>query len=97
MDEGQVVGRELVVARRDPPTLFDLIEESFDQSARSVEIRTKADRLGAIASRRYVGPSVPLRNECSDPIGVITAVRKQRPRRAAARRAFLTAFGKPFF
>ena len=27
----------------------------------------------------------------------VNMIRKQRPRRAAARRAFLTAFGKPFF
>jgi hypothetical protein len=36
-DKGQVVGRELVAARGNPSTLFDLIEESFDQVARSVK------------------------------------------------------------
>jgi hypothetical protein len=30
LDEGEVVRCELVIARRDPPTLFDLIEESLD-------------------------------------------------------------------
>ena len=75
--EGQVVGRELVVARRDPPTLFNLIEEPFDQITGSVEIRAEADRLGAIASRRYVGPSAPLCDECSDPVGIIASVREQ--------------------
>jgi hypothetical protein len=37
-----VVGSEFVVARRDPPTLFDLVEEPFDQIARTVEIRAAA-------------------------------------------------------
>jgi hypothetical protein len=68
---------ELVVARRDPPTLFDLIEEPFDQVAGSVKMRAEADRIVAIASRRDVGPSVPLCDECSDPIGVIASVREQ--------------------
>src|SRR5581483_2392679 len=63
--------------RRDPPTLFDLIEEPFDQVASSVEIWAEADRLVAIASRRYIGPSAPLCDECSDPIGVIASVREQ--------------------
>jgi hypothetical protein len=30
LDEGEVIRRELVVARCDPPTLLDLIEEPFD-------------------------------------------------------------------
>jgi hypothetical protein len=42
LDEGQVVGSEFVVARRDPPTLFDLIKEPFNQIARTVEMRTEA-------------------------------------------------------
>jgi len=57
--EGQIVRRELAIARRDPPTLFDLIEEPFDQVAGSVQMRAEADRLVAIASRRYIGPSMP--------------------------------------
>ena len=54
MNEGQVVGRKFVVTRRDPPTLFDPIEEPFDQVARTVEVRAEANGLVAIASRRNV-------------------------------------------
>jgi hypothetical protein len=57
LDKGQVVGREFIVARRDPPTLFDLIEEPFDQVARTVEIRAEADRLllgGMLAQARFL-------------------------------------------
>jgi hypothetical protein len=32
----RTAGREFVVARRDPPTLLDLIEEPFDQVTRTV-------------------------------------------------------------
>jgi hypothetical protein len=39
-----MVRRELVIARRDPPTLFDFIEEPFDQVAGSVEMLAEADR-----------------------------------------------------
>jgi hypothetical protein len=42
--EGNVVRREFVIARRDPPTLFDPIEEPFDQVARTMEIRAEAIR-----------------------------------------------------
>ncbi len=34
LDECQVILRELAVARRDPPTSFELIEEPFDQVGR---------------------------------------------------------------
>jgi hypothetical protein len=41
---------ELVIARRDPPTLLDLIEEPLDQIPGAVKIRAEADRVVAIAS-----------------------------------------------
>ncbi len=44
LDEGKVVGCELVVAGSDTPTLLDLIEEPLDQVASSVEVRAEADR-----------------------------------------------------
>jgi len=34
-DERQIVGCELVISGRDTPTLLDLIEEPFDQVART--------------------------------------------------------------
>ena len=77
MDEGQIVGRQLVVTSRDSTTLLDLIEESFDQVARSIEIRAEADRLGAVASWRDVSPSALVSDKPSDPIGVITPVCQQ--------------------
>jgi hypothetical protein len=75
--KGQIVGRQLVVTSRDSTTLLDLIEESFDQVARSIEIRAKADRLVTITSRRDVSPSALLSDKPSDPIGVITPVCQQ--------------------
>ena len=77
MNEGQVVGREFVVARRDPPTLFDFIEEPFDQVARTVQVRAEADGLVAIASRRNVCPSAPFGSKGSNPIGIIATVGEQ--------------------
>ena len=50
LDEGEVVGCEFVVSRRDAPTLLDLVEEPFDQIARAIQIRAEADRLLAIRS-----------------------------------------------
>jgi hypothetical protein len=46
---------ELVIARRDPPTVPDLDEKPLEQVARTVEVRAKADGLIAIASRRNIG------------------------------------------
>jgi hypothetical protein len=48
MDEGQMVGRQLVVTSRDSTTLLDL-EESFDQVARAIEIR--AEQIGSLRLR----------------------------------------------
>jgi hypothetical protein len=38
-----MVGCELVISGRDTPTLLDLVEESFDQVARTIQIGAKAD------------------------------------------------------
>jgi hypothetical protein len=43
LDEGEIVGCELVVAGGYTTTLLDLVEEPFDQVSRSVEIRAEAD------------------------------------------------------
>jgi hypothetical protein len=37
LNEGKVVGGELVVARRHPTTLFDPVEEPFDLIASTIE------------------------------------------------------------
>src|SRR6266566_2606602 len=42
LDECEVVGRELVVARCHTPIVLDLVEEPLDQVASPVKIRTKA-------------------------------------------------------
>jgi hypothetical protein len=55
LNECEVVGGELVVARCDATTLFDLVEEAFNEVAGSVEIRTEADWLVAVALGRDVG------------------------------------------
>ena len=50
----QVVGGELVVARRNPAAVFDLVEKAFDPVAGAVEIRAEADWIAAIAFWRDV-------------------------------------------
>ena len=52
LDEGQVVGCQLVISGRDTPTLLDLVEEPFDQVACAIQIRAEADRVFAISFRR---------------------------------------------
>jgi hypothetical protein len=76
---------QFVVARRDPPTLFDFIEEPFDQVAGAVEVRAEADGLIAIASWRNVGPSAPFGSERSNPIGIIATVGEPHRSRLQAR------------
>jgi hypothetical protein len=49
LHEGKVVGGQLVVARRNPTALLDLVEETLDPVTVAVEIRTEADRIVAIA------------------------------------------------
>ena len=60
LDEGEVIRRELVVARCDPPTLFDLVEESLDQIAGAIEVGAEADRLRPVPSWRNVCPCTVL-------------------------------------
>jgi len=59
LDEGEVVGGKPVVARRDPTTLLDPVEEPFDPVASAVEIRAEADRIVAIAFGRDVRARMP--------------------------------------
>jgi hypothetical protein len=53
---GQVVGREFVVSGRDTPTLFDLVEEPFDQVTRANRYGLKQIRVFSISFRPNVGP-----------------------------------------
>lgn len=64
------------VIARNPPKLFDPVEESLDLVAGAVEIWAEADRIAAIALRD-VRPSAFLHCKLSDPAGVITTVGKQ--------------------
>jgi hypothetical protein len=48
VDEGEVVGRELVVPSCDAATLFDPVEELLDQVMRAIEVGTKTDWVFAI-------------------------------------------------
>ena len=50
LDEGEIIGGELVVASGNTPALLDLVEEPLDKAARPVEIGTEAD--GVLANRR---------------------------------------------
>ena len=56
LDEGEVIGGELVIAGGDTPALLDLIEEPLDQVARPLEMGTEADGVLAVQLRRYAGP-----------------------------------------
>jgi hypothetical protein len=49
LDEGKVVSRKSVVARRHTTTLFDSVEERFDLVASAIKVRAEADRIAAIA------------------------------------------------
>jgi hypothetical protein len=51
LDEGQIIGCQLVISSRDTPTLLDLVEEPFDQVARAVQVRAEADRVPAIFAK----------------------------------------------
>jgi hypothetical protein len=57
LDEREVVRGELIVARSDATTLFDFVKEALDEIAGSVEMRTEADWIVAIAFWWDVGPS----------------------------------------
>ena len=77
LDEGEIVGGELVVASGDAATLLDLVEEPLDQIAVPVEVRTEADRVLAIAFRRDVCPRALLAGECPNPVRVISSICQQ--------------------
>jgi hypothetical protein len=55
LDEGEIIGCELVVAGRNPTTLLDLIKEPFDKITSAVEVRAEADRPLAVPFWRNVG------------------------------------------
>jgi hypothetical protein len=68
LDEGQVVGSEFVVTRRDPPTPFDLIEEPFNLMTLCLT-PTKSDRdYTASATIRLAGPVSDLRSTFCQPV-----------------------------
>ena len=81
LDEGEVIGGELVIAAGDTPALLDLVEEPLDQVARPVEMGTEADGLLAVQLRTYVGPGALLVDERSDSVGIVATIRQHhRPR-----------------
>jgi len=57
--------------------LFDFVEEALDEIAGSVEMRTEADWIVAIAFWWDVGLSAFLDGKLPDPVGVVAAVSKQ--------------------
>jgi hypothetical protein len=60
--------------------MFDPIVEPLDPVAGAIEIRAEADRIGAIAFWRDVGPRAVLHGKVSDPVGVVATVgKKHRP------------------
>jgi hypothetical protein len=71
LDEGEVIGGELVITGGDTPALLVPIEEPLDQLARPVEMGTEADGVLAVQLRRYVGPGALLADERSDSVGIL--------------------------
>jgi hypothetical protein len=62
---------------RDTSALLDLVEEPFDDIARTIQIRAEADRVSAISLRRNVCPCPFLSGKLPDPIRVICTIREQ--------------------
>ena len=66
-----------VVARRDPTTLLDPVEEPFAPVAGAVKTGAEADRIVAIAFRRDVGPcacldgKLPVENDPNRPMRLV--------------------------
>jgi hypothetical protein len=77
LNKREIFGSELIVTRRDSSAVLYLVEEPFDQIPGTVKMRTEAERLGPIASRRDVGPGTTLADKRPDPIGVIPAICEQ--------------------
>ena len=59
-----MVRRELVVARCDPPTLLDLVEEPLDQITRTREVAADPDQL------RPINPQRPIEANANSPISL---------------------------
>ncbi len=78
--------------RCDSTTLFDPVEEPFDEVAGSIKVLTEADRFITIAFRRDVGPRSFVDGEVSDPVGVVATIGKQHRSRLQARQKLA---GKP--
>jgi hypothetical protein len=57
--------------------LLDLVEEPFDQVARTIQIGAKADWVFAISFRRDARPSALLSGEFPDPVRVVSTIREQ--------------------
>lgn len=77
MDEGGAICCELIVARRDPPTLLDPVKELLDQIAGVIKVAVKANWLCAVPLRRDICRRAMLADKCSDPIGVKSTISKQ--------------------
>jgi len=53
LDEGEVVGGELVIVGSDTPALLDRTEEPLHQATRPIEMRTEAGGVIAVHLRGY--------------------------------------------
>src|SRR5262245_46101425 len=65
--------------------MLDFVEEPLDQVTRSVEKRAEADRILAIAFRRYVCPRALANGERPDPVRVISSICQQHGSRTQSR------------
>jgi hypothetical protein len=85
LNKCEVVGRELVVAGCNTPTVLDLIKEPLDQISCSVKIGAEAKSLCSIPFRRNIRPGAVLADKRSDPVGVIDPGRRRDKSLAASR------------
>jgi hypothetical protein len=78
LNEGEVVGSELIVAGCHAPTLLDLAKEPLDQISSPVKIGAKAQRLFPICFlEEYWRPGSMLADKRSDSAGIIASVSQQ--------------------
>src|SRR5262249_9995245 len=74
LDEGQVVGCELVVTCCNWATMLDFVEEPLHQIPSAVQIRAEAKCVFPVPFWRDIRPSAVLADKCPDPVGIISAV-----------------------
>ncbi len=77
LDEGEVVGVVLFIARGDGPEVFEFVEEALDEVAVSIEKGAERRHRLSVRHRLDVGPGTPCRERGAQRIAVIGRVGEQ--------------------